>query len=70
MVDDDPTYSACLTDCNRMWGLRPPSCEAGFVVPQGEQFMTDNGLDGDACYDAWESEECLSVRRADLYICR
>ena len=66
LVDDNPTYSACLTDCNRMWGLRPPSCNAGFQVPQerlSPGFMAEHNLDGNACHAAWESEACLSVRR-------
>lgn len=62
LVDDDPTNSACLSDCAWTYGLRAPSCYQGFEHPKGPDYMRVHGLDGDACYDLWNSTECLSVR--------
>ena len=62
LVDDDPTVSACLSDCAWTNGLAAPSCNEGYVHPNGQQYMVQHGLDGDACFELWNSTGCLSVR--------
>jgi hypothetical protein len=65
LVEDDPTFSACLSECALTNGVRPPSCYAGFVLPEEEStpgYMAEKGLDGDACFDTWNSTGCMSVR--------
>jgi hypothetical protein len=69
LVDDKPTFSACLSDCAWTNGLAAPSCEEGYVHPNGPLYMVQHGLDGDACFELWNSTDCLSVRPCPRFDC-